>query len=309
MAPCAIIRYIFTVPDRKRTAALGWDDLRYFVALAQRGTLSATARALRVNHATVARRVTSLETLLGRALFDRRADGYALTPLGKAVFDEASAMDEAALAVLRRVDGGAELSGLVRITAGRALAESFLIDRLGKLHERYPQIGLELIGEARVMSLARREADIALRYGSPKDSDLIARRIARVAFGLYASPGWRDRLKAGATPTFIGYDEESDFIAEAAWLAREFAGTRVSFRTNTTASQAAAARAGYGFALLPRYVAAGDPRLVRVLLGERPFERDVWLLVRRDLAKVPRVRAVADYLVEVFRRERRLLAG
>jgi Bacterial regulatory helix-turn-helix protein, lysR family len=81
------------------------------------GTLSATARALRVNHATVARRVTSLETVLGRALFERCADGYALTVDGKAV--EASAMDEAALSVLRRLDAGTEPSSLVRLTAGR----------------------------------------------------------------------------------------------------------------------------------------------------------------------------------------------
>ena len=106
--------------DKKRTA-LDWEDVRYFVALARYGTLSATARGLRVNHATVARRVTSLETLLGRPLFDRRADGYALTAEGKAVLDEARSMDEAALSVLRRLDAGAELSGLLRLSVGRAL--------------------------------------------------------------------------------------------------------------------------------------------------------------------------------------------
>src|SRR6476646_1796251 len=98
--------------DKKRIADLDGEDIRYFVALARYGTLSATARGLRVNHATVARRVTSLETLLGRPLFDRRADGYALTPEGKAVLDEAHSMDDAALSVLRRLDAGTELSGL-----------------------------------------------------------------------------------------------------------------------------------------------------------------------------------------------------
>src|SRR5438270_3820367 len=110
MAACATILYNFTMPDKKRTA-LDWEDVRYFVALTRYGTLSATARELRVNHATVARRVTSLETLLGRPLFDRRADGYALTVEGKAVLDEARAMDEAALSVLRRLDASTELSG------------------------------------------------------------------------------------------------------------------------------------------------------------------------------------------------------
>jgi DNA-binding transcriptional LysR family regulator len=297
------------MPDGKRTIDLDWEDLRYFVALVRYGSLSATARALRVNHATVARRVTSLETALGRALFERRADGYLLTAEGKAVLDEANAMDEAALSVLRRLDTSTELSGLVRLTAARVLAEGFLIERLSGLHERYPGLDLELIGDARVMSLARREADMALRLGTPKDSELVARRMGKIVFGLYASPAYRAKLNAGNSPTLIGYDEESEFIFEAAWLAREFRDRRFAFRSNSQTSQAGAARAGYGVALLPRYLAAGDPGLVPVSLGKRLPERDLWLLIRRDLSKVPRVRAVADYLIEIFRRERRLLAG
>jgi DNA-binding transcriptional LysR family regulator len=308
VAPCATILYYFTMTDKKRTA-LDWEDVRYFVALARYGTLSATARELRVNHATVARRVTSLETQLGRPLFDRRADGYALTAEGKAVLDEARSMDEAALSVLRRLEAGTELSGLVRLSVGRVLAERFLIDRLRTFHKRYPAIDLEVIGGSRVVSLARREADVALRYRSPKDSELVARRVARITFGFYASPDYRDRLKAGDAPTFIGYDEESDFIAEAAWLTRRFGERRFSFRTNSQTTQAAAARAGYGVALLPRYVAADEQGLVQVSLGERLPERDVWLLIRRDLTKVPRVRAVTDYLIDLFRRERKLLTG
>ena len=309
MAAYATILYIFTMPDKKRTDDLDWEDIRYFVALARDSTLSATARRLRVNHATVARRVTSLETRLGRALFERRADGYALTAEGKAVLEEASAMDEAALSVLRRLDAGTELNGMVRLTAGRVLAERFLIERLKVFHERYPAIDLEVIGGSRIVSLARREADVALRFGSPKDSELVARRVGKIAFGLYASPAYRARLKAGDAPAFIGFDQESDFIAEAGWLAREFADRRFSVRTASQTTQAAAARAGFGVALLPRYVAAGDQGLVQVSLGKRLPERELWLLIRRDLKNVPRVRAVADYLTEVFHRERRLLAG
>ncbi|HET7019297.1 MAG TPA: LysR family transcriptional regulator [Xanthobacteraceae bacterium] len=298
------------MPDKKRTARLDWEDVRYFVALARHGTLSASARALRVNHATVARRIASLETLIGRALFDRRAEGYVLTAEGKAVFEEASAMDEAAMSILRRRDARTELNGLVRLAAGRVLAERFLIDRLRAFHERFPAIDLEVIGGSRVVSLAKREADVALRYGSPKDSELVARRVATISFGLYASPGYRDKLNAGQPPAFIGFDLESDFIAEAKWLARRFGDQRFSFRTNSQTTQAAAARAGYGVALLPRYlVATHEPDLVEVSLGGRLPERDVWLLVRRDLKDVPRVRAVTDYLVEVFQRDRRLLAG
>src|SRR5262249_55769725 len=297
------------MPDKKRTD-LDWEDVRYFVALARHLTLSATARALRVNHATVARRIASLETLLGHPLFDRRASGYALTVEGKALVNHASAMNDAALSILRRLDVGTELSGRVRLAAGRVLAERFLIDRLRAFHERYPAIDLEVIGGSRVVSLAKRQADIASRYGSPKDSELVARRVARLTFGLYASADYRDKLKPGERPVFIGFDENSEFVAEAQWLERHFAEHRFAFRTNSQTTQAAAARAGYGIALLPKYVVEShEPGLVDVLPGKNLPERDVWLIIRRDLTKVPRVRAVTDYLVELFQRERRLLAS
>ncbi len=177
----------------------------------------------------MARRIADLERLIGRPLFDRRAKGYLLTAEGKAVLAEAHAMDEAALAVLRRLDRGTELSGLVRLAAGRVLAERFLIDRLRGFHQRYPAIDLEVIGGSRVVSLAKREADVALRYGSPKDSELVARRVATITFGLYASPAYRDKLKAGDAPTFIGFDEDNDFITESKWLNRQFGGRAFHF--------------------------------------------------------------------------------
>ena len=298
---------ISATPDRKRTLDLDWEDVRYFIALARHGSLAATARALRVNHATVARRVTNLETLLGHSLFDRRATGYVLTVQGKAALDGATAMDEGALLVLRRRDTSTEINGLVRLTAPRVLADAFIIDRLGGLKERYPALDLELIGEARVMSLAKRETDIALRLGSPKDSELVGRKVGSVAFGFYASPRSHDEIKAGQTASIIGYDDDSGFIFEASWLARQFHNHRFQFRTNSQTAQAAAARAGYGVALLPRYLASRDPKLVQVSLGEPVPMREVWLLVRRDLTKVPRIRAVADYLVDIFHKEQKFL--
>lgn len=294
---------------KRQTRSLDWEDLRYFLALTRHGSLSAAARDLRVTHATVSRRVTSLEAILGRSLFERRADGYALTPHGRELLDEATIMEKAAQSVLRRAEIGSEFSGLVRLTANRTLADSFLIDRLHELHERYPALDLELIGDARVISLARREADIAVRLGTPKDSDLVARKVATIALGLYASPACCERLAAGEKPEFIGYDPDSDFIFEASWLAHRFPEARFTFRTNSQTTQAAAARAGYGVALLPRFLAASDAGLAAVDLGAALPTREVWLMLRRDATKVPLVRAVADYLIEVFQRERRLLSN
>jgi DNA-binding transcriptional LysR family regulator len=295
--------------DKKRTASLDWEDVRYFVALARHGSLSATSRALRVNHATVSRRVAGLEARLGRALFDRRAAGYVLTAAGRAVLDEAEAMDTAAAAVLRRLEFSTDLNGLVRLTTARSLAEGFLIDRLDRLHARHPAIDLELIAEARVMSLARREADLALRFGSPKDSELVARRLGTIAYGLYVSAACADKANAARALPLIGFDQDSHFIAESAWLSRHFGDRRMAFRSSSQAVQSAAARAGYGIALLPRYLAARDPRLAQVTPGMELLKRELWLLMPRELTRVPRIRAVADYLIELFGKERRLLGG
>lgn len=298
---------ISTMPDRKRTLDLDWEDVRYFIALARHGTLAAAARILRVNHATVARRVMNLEAMLGHSLFDRRPTGYVLTAEGKVALDGASAMDEGALSVLRRRDTSTEINGLVRVTAPRVLADAFIVDRLGDLKERYPALDLELIGEARLMSLAKRESDIALRLGSPKDSELVGRKVGSVAFGFYGSPRCYEEIKAGQTVSIIGYDADSAFIFEASWLARQFHNHRFQFRTNSQIGHAGAARAGYGVALLPRYLGSRDPKLVPVPLGEPVPIREVWLLVRRDLTKVPRIRAVADYLVDMFHKEQKFL--
>ncbi|WP_026606999.1 LysR family transcriptional regulator [Methylocapsa acidiphila] len=295
--------------DRADSTSLNWDDLRYFAALARHGSLSAVSRALRVNHATVARHIANLERTLKLSLFERRADGYILTSDGRAALEAANVMDDAAAAVLRRVGRSAEVSGCVRLTLSRVLADGFLVDRLGDVRERHPSLDLEIIIESKVLNLAKREADVALRFVRPADGGLIAQRVASAGFAFYASPQYRERLAAGEPPSLIGYDEESGFSAEAAWMARRFGDARFSFRSNSQASQAAAARAGFGVALLPRYLASGDASLVEFPFGELPVAHDIWLLIRSDLAKVPRVKAVSEFIVDLFSREAKLFAG
>src|SRR5215470_3807034 len=109
--------------DRFRTG-LDWADVRVFAALARCGSLSATARALSVNHATVARRLAGLEQALGSKLLERRPTGYELTAAGRSALGPATAMETAANE-LRRFEPEPTLSGLVRITATPSLAETF----------------------------------------------------------------------------------------------------------------------------------------------------------------------------------------
>lgn len=297
------------MPVQKSTTAPDWDDLRYFLALVRHRSLSATARALKVNHVTVARRIAHLEAALGVSLFDRRAGGYVLTAKGHDIGIVARAMEDAALAVGSHAEAGDRLGGVVRLAVTRSLADDFLIDRLAGFHRSHPAIDLDILTGSRVLSLWRREADIALRFGRPSEGELLARKVATVGFGFYAARGVARAVAKGGALSIIAFDEDSQFVADAAWLTREFAGNRVTVRANSQTSQAAAARAGFGVALLPHFLGRGDSRLVEVRLDKKPPDRDVWLLLRPDLAKVPRVRVLADFLAMVFRRERETLTG
>jgi len=288
-----------TMTDQFRTP-LNWDDLRFVLALSRHGSLSATARVLRVNHATVSRRIDAVEGALGRPLFDRRPDGYQTTADGNVVIEQAKVMEAAALALSDGLVAASGPTGIVRVTLTRSLADLIVAEALGDLHAAAPGITVELLTEMRVLSVAQREADIALRLGRPKDSELVGRKISEVSYGYYASRPTIARWRKGEPTPLIAYDGESSFTAEAAWLDRHFPRQPVSFRSNSNLSQAAAARAGFGVALLPRYLGDSFKGIHALEFGPPMPTRELWLLVRRDLARLDHIRKVFDFLAANF---------
>lgn len=174
-----------------------WDDLRYFLAAAQRGGFGAAARALKTQQSTVSRRVANLEELLGGALFDRTATGLKLTRLGEDVRREAEQMANA----LTRVGDAAtktehEIDGLVRIALTETLADVFVIPHvLPGLMKQFPKLKLDLVIGNTSADLGRREAEIALRFFLTPSGDLVTRRIARMTTEVLARPSLAKKLK------------------------------------------------------------------------------------------------------------------
>ncbi|MCX5497136.1 LysR family transcriptional regulator [Kaistia dalseonensis] len=281
--------------------------MRFFTALVRHGSYSAAARALGVNHATVARRIAALETALGAKLFERRLHGHELTEAGQGALAAAGAMDAAAEG-LAHIAAGAPQGGLVRITATPSLADAFLIPRLAAFRASHPEIDVEVFADRRSVSLSRHEADIGLRLARPSDGDLIARHVATIAFGFYADPSWLARLAAGGAPLFVGFDESSVHLPEAVWLAGRFPTARLVFRSNSQLSQAIAARSGCGVALLPCFLGRTEPGLVPIDLGVTPPTRELWLLTRRDGLAASPVRHAREFLIDLFQREKAAFA-
>jgi DNA-binding transcriptional LysR family regulator len=290
--------------DKKRTEP-DWQDIRVFLALGRQGSLSAAARTLSVNHATIARRLHSLEMTLGEKLVERRPDGYVLTPAGTQALAAASDM-EAAVLTLGRGGGEGLPRGLVRINAPPALSQGFLIGRLAEIPTQYPGLDIELAADLRAVSLERHETDIAVRLGRPQDSDLIARLLVTMGYGFYGTEAVCQRVEDGAEPVFVGFDEVNSYLPEATWLARHFPHARLSFRANNQVTQASAAKCGAGLALLPHYIGRMEQSLHLCALEPLPPSREVWLLTRRQHRKDVPIRTVVEYLTRIFAAERNL---
>jgi DNA-binding transcriptional LysR family regulator len=290
--------------DKKRTDP-DWQDIRIFLALGRLGTLSAAARALSVNHATISRRIRSLELTLGEKLVERRPEGYVLTPAGTRALAVASDM-ETAMQTLGRGGTDGSPKGLVRINASPGLSQGFLVSRLAELPSQYPGLDIDLATDLRPVSLERHETDIAIRLGRPQDGDIVAKQVATIAYGFYGAPVVCEAVEAGAEPVFVGFDEVNAHVPEAAWLAQRYPNARVAFRANNQVSQAAAARAKAGLALLPHYIGRSTPDLRLCKLDAVPLPREVWLLTRRGDRKDLPIRTMVDVLVRVFAQERAL---
>ena len=174
---------------------LDWDDLRSFLAIARHRTLSGAARALSVQQSTMGRRLDALEERAGVTLLQKTPGGYVLTAAGEAVLGHVERIEQEAHAIERTVTGrDVRLEGSVRLTTVETMAVEVLTPILTAFLARYPGITLDLVTDTRTLSLSRREADVAVRMMRPEGHELVARKVGEVGFGLYASPGYLERM-------------------------------------------------------------------------------------------------------------------
>jgi len=273
---------------------MDWDNLKFFLALAETGSLSRACEKLQVDHSTVARRIDTLEQELGVRLVERLARSYRLTAEGERVRDRAREI-EAGVVDITRYAQSVDRSPhrVVRVNGPPTFISRFLAPRLLPLQAEHPGLRIELVGEARRISLSRGEADLALRLERPREKGIVARRLAVVAYGLYGSRDYLARCSEDDR-SFLGYDDSLDHLPQQRWL-KMLAGDRVlALRANDLTTLLTAVRAGMGLAILPCIMARGRPDLASVPTQLPPLTRELWLLFHRDIGRAPAVRAVID---------------
>lgn len=279
-----------------------WEDLRHFVAVGRMGTLSGAARELKVDHATISRRLTSLERDLQVRLVERLPRACRLTDIGSHVFTLALALEDDAFAIERAVRASqSPLTGKVSLSVPPVLVASFLAQHLPEFRKRFPGIQLSVSGQAQHVSLGRREADIAVRLVRPTEPGSVVRKLGTMPFALYASRSY-EALAHPELWEFIAYDARFEDMPQQKWL-RSVAGKRpIACELSEINGHHAAVRAGAGVGGLPCFLGEADETLLRVANNEPSFSRDIWLVVHGDLKNAGPVRAAMDFLVEVMER-------
>jgi DNA-binding transcriptional LysR family regulator len=296
-----------------------WNDFRLVLAVQRARSLTAAAGALGIDHSTAFRRLRALEERRGVRLFERLPGGvYQPTDAGARVAAVAERMEDEALALDRDLSGrDHRLCGRLRVTSSETLAFSRLTPHLAAFRRAHPGIVVELVIDNRVLSLSRREADIALRPIRPKEGDLWGRRLAPVAWGLYAAPDYLDAqgglLARGndlARHAVIGWEEGTSGIEAADWLARRVPPEAFVYRTNSLVNQLIAAKSGIGLALLPCYLGDREEGVARALRKPVPdLKGELWIVTHADLKSTARVRAFFDIVGAGLAQESRWFEG
>lgn len=277
---------------------IDWENLHYFSVFSEEKSLSAAARKLSVDHATVARRIAQLEQNLKLKLVDRRPRTYVLTSEGEQLAQVVARMMEETFSIERlALAGQQEVTGTVSISMPPLTAAHLIMPHLGKFYRHYPQLKLRVLGDVHYVSLQHREADIAVRFGRPKDEYLVARKVGEIPFGIYA------------TPSYLASTNQENYE----WISVEVGGVHGQKQqklkeklnnkdplmvTNHPELQWRAACGGVGLAVLPDFL--GQQGNLIKLPDNDPMSAEIWLVIHEDLRSSTVVRVVMDFLLNCF---------
>lgn len=287
--------------------------MRFFLTVYRLGTLSAASDHLRVNHTTVARRIDRLEASLNARLFVRANTGYEPTLAGEKLLHTAEAMESAMVSAEVDVgDRNLSLAGVVRIGAPDGFGSHFLAPRLKGFCEANPQLEVELVATARIFSLSKREADIAISLAMPQQGRVIGRKLIDYSLYLYGTAEYLDSappIKAASDlgrHRFIGYIEDLLFSPELNYQPKINASRLPNFRSANLIAQLNATLSGMGLAVLPAFMATSFPCLIPVLPEQIKLTRSFFLHLHEDSRRIARIREAADYVIAQVMQNREL---
>ena len=246
------------------------------------------------------RRLRALETAVGQTLFQRTDSGFVLTDEGAAVLSHAERIEEEVLALRRQLDSrDRHLDGSLRISSSDWFGIHMLTPVLAEFATVQPRVVVELLTDARLYSLPRREADLAFRITPFKEPEVISRRLMQIEYGVYLKAGTKSpRAGDGVGTPLIVMDSAFGGMPDSVWIQRMLPNAHIVSRSNNRDVQARMCVQGAGLAVLPRPLGDALAGVRRIDLGEPPPGRNTYVGYHRDLKRLARLRALLDLAIE-----------
>ncbi len=286
---------------------MDWDDLRVFLAVARTESLSAAGKRLKIDPATVGRRIARLEEETGARLFGKSPQGYALTDAGMRLVPHAEAAERAALGASESLSGPGGLTGLVRLGAPDGCANYLLPQVLARICDANPGLEVQIVALPRVFNLSKREADLAIGVSRPEAGRLTVQKLTDYKLHLAASRDYLARQPLDDPADlrghrFVGYIPDMIFDKELDYLAEIGAGP-AALTSNSVSVQLNWLRHGAGVGIVHDFALPAAPELARVLADRISLTRAFWLIRHQDDARLDRLNRFADQLVRESRAE------
>ena len=234
------------------------------------------------------------------SLFNRTREGLSLTAAGEEAFHVAEKVVPDFENLERQLVGqDSRPEGKVRLATSDTLLHGLLSPLLAELSHRYPGIQFETITGNEVLSLSRRDADIAIRPTNDPQETLVGKRIGTIQSAIYGATDYlqgappRDRLSEHA---WVLPDDGLSHVAAARWFYKNVRNTTPAIRCNSLQAIFTLIRAGGGLGIVPCYVGDRAPELERLSGPMEGLGYDLWVLTHPDLRRMARVRVVLDFL-------------
>ena len=288
---------------------MDWDKLRVFHAVAEAGSFTRAAEGLGLSQSAISRQVGALEASISTLLFHRHARGLKLTEQGEALFQTAGevAAKIAQAETLASIDKD-NPSGDLRVTTTVALGSTWLTRIIGEFLDMYPDISLELLLDDDEIDLSMREADCAIRLYRPHQAGLIARKLTRVHYFVYAAPRYLQRKGEPRTAEDLDMHDlliygakTPTMLSDVNWLVTAGANPsrprKPRARINNVYGLLRAVESGLGIGSLPDYMIDPGADLVRILETVRSPAFDAYFAYPEELRGARRIEVFRDFLV------------
>mgnify|MGYP003135746543 FL=1 len=286
-----------------------WDDLRLFLAVAREQSLSGAGKLLRLDPATLGRRMARLEKTMQAVLFVKSPSGYALTEAGVQLLSRAEAAEQAMRqATADVVVPSDQLAGQIRIGAPDGCANYLLPQVCARLVADNPGLDIQIVALPRVFNLSRREADMAIGVSAPTAGRLVVQKIADYQLHLAAADSYLAARPAIRTVAdlqghrLVGYIPDMIFDRELDYLA-ELGMTRVPLASNSVSVQVNMIRQGGGVGIVHDFSLPATPGVRRILTGDVHLSRAFYLIRHEDDRRNLRLSRFAEALAQGVRAE------